>query len=43
MLNKKNYIENYLNKFNRLLINDKKYDFLKIIKILKEIKKKIKK
>ena len=43
MLNKKNYIENYLNKFNRLLIDYNKHDFLKIIKILKEIKKKNKK
>ena len=40
---KKNYTKNYLNKFSKLLINYNHKDFLKIIKILNEIKKNKKK
>ena len=36
----KNYISNYLEKFYEHLINYSKNDFLKIVKILKDIKKK---
>jgi len=37
---KNNYITDYLNKFSKILINYNHKDFLKIIKILNEVKKK---
>ena len=40
---KKNYIKNYLNKYSKILIDYDHNDFLKIIKILEEIRRKKKK
>jgi D-sedoheptulose 7-phosphate isomerase len=39
----KNYFNNYLNKFSRFVLDNNIKDFLKIVKIFREVKKKKKK